>query len=386
MEQQIWNILNKCWPNDDFGVMPAEDGQLRTLPDDAVSIVYPVLSKDFHFETIAGVRAKHSPDIFTSDKAYNHEHEGLILARLIGSSIYFLFSANDELEPVVDSVLQVLIPKAKEAAEKSQLKQFKNAVSSAIETRVKEYRKRIEENEEESQNLERQLQNLHRQINTDTQAFSALDGTKGQWKKKAEREFDYLQRLTENLYESIRIDGDKLIAKTSEVSINYDGSSYEIGEFEVRIDLPSGDLDIQNLTHEVDGYQHPHISDGKPCLGNIGSGVIRMLAEFELFGALQIIHKFLHSYNPHSPFHKIEYWNPDHEDENRKNYEDCRDDNSGYACVECGGEDGNCPFYDEAFEVCMENSSLEECTRCDYQCHMGRQRIQRQRQTEVQAA
>ena len=42
--------------------------------------------------------------------------------------------------------------------------------------------------------------------------------------------------------------------------------------------------------------------DGKPCLGNIGNGVIRMLAEFELFGALQIIHKFLHSYNPHSPY------------------------------------------------------------------------------------
>ncbi len=44
---------------------------------------------------IAGVRTKHSSEIFKSDKAYNHEHEGLILARLIGSTIYILFSAND---------------------------------------------------------------------------------------------------------------------------------------------------------------------------------------------------------------------------------------------------------------------------------------------------
>jgi hypothetical protein len=384
--------LSKNWLREDFNVVPAEDGQLRSFPDDKVSIVYPVLSKDFHFETIAGVRTKHSSEIFKCDKAYNHEHEGKILARLIGSTIYFLFSANDELEPIVNAVLQVLIPKAKEAADKSQLKQFKNAVSLAIEKRVDEYKDRIEENEEESQKLERQILNLHRQIDTDKQAYKALDGTKGQWKKKAEREFEYLQRLTDNLYQSIRVDGEKLIAKTYEVSINYDGSSYEIGEFEIKIDLPTGDLDIKNLTHEVDGYEHPHISGGKPCLGNIGNGVIRMLAEFELFGALQIIHRFLHSYNPDSPYHKIEHWNPDFEDDNRDRYESCRNDNSGFACVECGGEDGNCPFYDEGFEVCLENASLDDCVECSYQCHMGRQRIQREReqqnqpQTEVQAA
>jgi hypothetical protein len=132
MEQHIWNIVSKAWLNNDFNVVPAEDGQLRSFPGDEVSIVYPVLSKDFHFETIAGVRTKHSSEIFRSDKSYNYEHERLILARLVGSTIYFLFSANEELEPIVNTVLQVLIPKAKEAAEKSQLKQFKNAVSSLM--------------------------------------------------------------------------------------------------------------------------------------------------------------------------------------------------------------------------------------------------------------
>jgi hypothetical protein len=386
MEQLIWNMLSKCWPNVDFNVVPAEDGQLKSFPDDEVSVIYPVLSKDFHYETIAGIRTKHSSEIFKCDNAYNHEFEGLTLARLIGSTIYFLFSANEEHEPTVNAVLQALIPKAKEIAENSQLKQFKKAVSSAIETRVKEYKDRIEENEEESQKLEQQILNLRRQIDTDTRAHKALDGTKGQWKKKAEREFAYLHRLTENLYVSIRVDGENIIAKSHNVSINYEGYEYDIGEFEIKIDLRTGDLDIKNLTHEVEDYDHPHISDGKPCLGNIGNGVIRMLTEFELFGALQIIHKFLHSYNPSSPYLKIEHWDPNYEDDNQKNYESCRDDNSGYACVECGGEDGNCPFYDEAYEVCLEHSSLDECVHCEYQCHMGRQRIQREQQKEVQAA
>ncbi len=39
MEQLIWNILNKCWPKDDFNVVPAEYGQLKSFPDDEVSVV-----------------------------------------------------------------------------------------------------------------------------------------------------------------------------------------------------------------------------------------------------------------------------------------------------------------------------------------------------------
>ncbi len=391
MEELLWNIINEHFEGQAINVVQSEDGTpMNDLPQDHVNIVYTVLSKDFHYETINGLRIKHSQAIFRVEPSIDHTHDGSTLARLKGSTIYLLFSWNEGADSVLEAILQDLVPKAKEDIANSLIHQFKTSISSAIEARVQEYRDRIKQNNEEAGDMERQVLNLRRQIHTDSQALQALDGTKGQWIQKAHKEFDNLQHLIPNYYEGFRLEDDKLIAKTHEVSIAYDGCSYDIGVFEVKITLATGDLEIANLTHEVDGYQHPHISDGRPCLGNIGKGVIRMLAEFELFGALQMIHSFLHSYNEDSPYQKIEHWDPNHEDEEDSRYSNCRDNNSGYACVECGGEGGECPFYDEAFEVCVENSSLEDCTNCEYQCRLGRERIQRhrsnQQQPEVQAA
>ena len=392
MEELLWNIINELFEGDTINVVQSEDGTpMNDLSQDHVNIVYTVLSKDFHYETIDGQRIKHSQAIFSVEPSIDYTHEGITLARLRGSTIYLLFSWNEGADAILEAVLKDLVPKAKEVIANSLHHQFKTSISSAIEARVQEYRDRIKGNDEEAGDMERQILNLRRQIHTDTQALEALDGTKGQWKQKAHKEFENLQHLIPNYYEGFRIDDGKLIAKTHEVSISYDGCSYDIGVFEVKITLATGDLEIANLTHEVDGYEHPHISGGRPCLGNIGKGVIRMLAEFELFGALQMIHSFLHSYNEDSPYHKIEHWSPDYEDEEDSHFSNCREDNSGYACVECGGEGGECPFYDEAFEVCVERSSLEDCTNCEYQCRLGRLKIQRhqsnqQRQPEVQAA
>jgi hypothetical protein len=392
MEELLWNIINELFEGDTINVVQSEDGTpMNDLPQNQVNIVYTVLSKDFHYETINGQRIKHSQEIFEVDASTIHTHDCITLARLTGSIIYLLFSWNEGADAILEAILQDLVPKAKEAIQNSLHHQFKTSISSAIEARVQEYRDRIKQNDEEAGDMERQILNLRRQIHTDSQALEALDGTKGQWKQKAVKEFESLRHLIPNYYASYRIDDGKLIAKTHEVSIPYDGCTYDIGVFEVKITLATGDLEIANLTHEVDGYEHPHISGGRPCLGNIGKGVIRMLAEFELFGALQMIHSFLHSYNEDSPYHKIEHWDPGYENEEDSHFQNCRDNNSGYECVECGGEGGECPFYDEAFEVCVERSSLDDCVNCEYQCRLGRERIQRhqsnqQHQTEVQAA
>ena len=391
MEGLLWNIINELFEDQAINVVQSEDGTpMNDLPQDHVNIVYTVLSKDFHYESVNDVRIKHSQEIFRVELSIDHTYDDITLARLKGSTIYLLFSWNEGAELLLEAILQYLVPKAKEAIANSLIRQFKTSISSAIEARVQEYRDRIKQNNEEAADMERQILNLRRQIHTDSQALEALDGTKGQWIQKAVKGFDALQHLIPNYYEGIRIDEGTLIAKTHEVSIAYCGCSYDMGVFEVKITLATGDLEIANLTHKVDGYQHPHISDGRPCLGNIGKGVIRMLAEFELFGALQMIHSFLHSYNEDSPYHSIEHWDPNHEDEEDSRYSNCREDNSGYACVECGGEGGDCPFYDEAFEVCVENFFFVDCNNCEFQCRLGRQRIERhrsnQQQPEVQAA
>jgi len=369
MEQLIRRVLSKLFPDNDVAVIRSEDGKTLELPSiDQIQIVYPVLERDYHFEDMDGARIKHSNELFALESSGSYMKNDLILARTSGVQIYLLFSCTEDGEALL------------EALEESLAQRFKASFSGAIETRIRDFKDRIEENEDEATRLGHQLLNLHKQIHTDTQAFNALDGTKGEWIRKTHSEFANLKHLIPNYYESFRIDGDELIAKTHEVSINYDGNSYDIGVFEVKITLSTGDLDIQNLTHEVNGYQHPHISGGKPCLGNIGNGVIRMLAEMELFGALQMIHSFLHSYNDGSPYQKIEFWDPDHEGNEETRYSDCHEDNHGHECVRCGGEDDRCPYYEFAHEDCLGNSSLTDCVRCDYQCHLGRHRIEQEKQ------
>ena len=185
-------------------------------------------------------------------------------------------------------------------------------MTSAIEHRIKEFKSNIETNEDEAKNHEQEALNMRNRIVTDKEALKALDGTKGQWIHRAEDEFDHLQHLVPSLYKKISLNENELIALTYPIDIEFDGAEFDLGDFEVKIGLQDAGLTIHNLTHQVHGYDHPHVNDGSACLGNISTGIIKMLAEFEFFGALQMIHTFLHSYNSDSPYLTIEHWDPNY--------------------------------------------------------------------------
>ncbi len=383
METQLMNVVSKLCDEEVFNLVQCINGEVPdTVGEDIVNVLYPSFTKDFHFEEVVGMKIKHSPDIFAEEGSLDFVHNGITLARYKAGNIYLLFSLMDENEELLESILKNIIPKAIEAVKERKKHQFKMTVSAAIESRVDEYKDRIQSNNSECENLQQQILNTRLQIETDTQALSALNGTKGQWKVKTEKEYKNLFHLIPNMYSSFRIEDDKLIADTNEICITYEHYEYVIGEFEVQISLKTGDLKINNVTNKVSGYDHPHINRGNPCLGNIADGLIRMITEFELFGALQMIYNYLHSYNPDSVYNKIEFWNPDYEDNESDRYESCRENSYGYTCVECG--DNNCPFYDTAYQDCFENADLDDCINCEYQCHLGRQRIKEHKEEQLQ--
>jgi hypothetical protein len=386
METTIWNFVSAIKDAVPIDVVSSEDcKEIEKGNPERVTIVYPAtLTKEFHYFEYQGERIKYSAEIFKIDNSRQVVFESIPVACIKGSVLYLLFSTTDEAVKFIKNVLEMCLPSAISAAKEKIEHNFKVAFAAAIETRVTEYKSRVEENECDCEKKEQELLALRRQILTDKRALEALDGTKGQWKQKAESEYGHLLKLIPNFYARIVLDGEFLVAETYPVEIRFSRTTYDIGEFQIRIKLSTGDLAIKNTTHQIDGYDHPHISDEAACLGNIGPGVIKMLAEFELFGALQMIHSFLHSYNPSSPYKKIEFWDPEHEDEEENRYESCHDDNRGYNCVECG--DDNCPFYQDAFQDCFEASTLDDCINCEYQCHLGRQRIQQQEEEKAEAS
>jgi hypothetical protein len=185
-------------------------------------------------------------------------------------------------------------------------------------------------------------------------------------RKKAddvEREYLSLLKLTPNPYKEIQFNSEELSAYTNTIFIEHHGEEYEIGEFEVSIAFETGRLSIKNLTREQDGYQHPHVSDSAAvCLGNISTGVSKLIAEHEYIGALTILHEFLKSYNADDAYKKIEYWS----EGGWHDYDSCIEDSSISDCLDCS--DYDCPFYDNRYSRCSENSSTEDCIGCGLDC------------------
>ncbi len=66
-------------------------------------------------------------------------------------------------------------------------------------------------------------------------ALKHLDGTKMEWRAKAEKEYEQLIKLIPNLYKTIKVEEGDLRACTHKITINHNYTSYHIGEFEVTI-------------------------------------------------------------------------------------------------------------------------------------------------------
>ena len=128
--------------------------------------------------------------------------------------------------------------------------------------------------------------------------------------KEFECEFDKL--ICMDGVENVHVTEDRVEVFTSHVYIKHRKTTYDIGKFRIDISL-SGVLRVHNLTQKIttDQYTlyHPHVkSDGQCCLGNIGPGVAKLIAEYQFAVVTQILIQFLQTYNPDNPYGKIEWW------------------------------------------------------------------------------
>jgi hypothetical protein len=71
-----------------------------------------------------------------------------------------------------------------------------------------------------------------------------------------------------------------------------------------------GDVRIESVSRlgPKPGWDHPHVQDGRPCLGNLREGVLKLIAEYELALAVQVTMGFLETYQPESAYCAIEGW------------------------------------------------------------------------------
>lgn len=96
---------------------------------------------------------------------------------------------------------------------------------------------------------------------------------------------------------------------TERIRIAWEGAAYDLGRYRLVLDL-AGDVRIESLDKlgPRPAWDHPHVQDGLPCLGNLREGVLKLIAEYELALAVQVLLDFLHTYQPDSAYTPLEGW------------------------------------------------------------------------------
>ena len=102
-----------------------------------------------------------------------------------------------------------------------------------------------------------------------------------------------------------------LRATTAPITIEHDGYEFPVGRYEIQIPS-SGDVRIKALDeHPNSDHPHPHVArDNRPCLGNISGDLAKLIGRMRYAEALQLISKFLSSYNSENPYEKIGHFDP----------------------------------------------------------------------------
>ena len=94
---------------------------------------------------------------------------------------------------------------------------------------------------------------------------------------------------------------------TRPIRAEHAGKGYSLGAFQIDL-LYNGEITIQNLTSRHGYYDHPHIWNGKPCFGNIRQGLAKLIGEYQLAAASEVILDFLKTINPKDWHTSIEHW------------------------------------------------------------------------------
>lgn len=97
---------------------------------------------------------------------------------------------------------------------------------------------------------------------------------------------------------------------TEPIVVEYGFHRYRLGRF--RMDLHfDGRLFLRNLTNRYETYDHPHIENGRACLGNIQEWVHRLLAQGEFAAAAELLVQYLKTVNPADWRKAVTHWAED---------------------------------------------------------------------------
>lgn len=170
----------------------------------------------------------------------------------------------------------------------------------AREAYISACRERVEDEvhflEDEIAILEEGVEEMARRIATDTRRLREggrrLHLSQGR-QDALEDVGQELQRIRElpEVCGAHREDG-RIRLTTAPILVEFQGRRHCLGRFQVDLFF-NGDVRIVNLTIRIGPFDHPHIRAGRPCLGGVREGIAKLLGEFQLTAAAEVLIDFL---------------------------------------------------------------------------------------------
>ena len=183
---------------------------------------------------------------------------------------------------------------------------FREAICTSILEQQAAEQADIAASRDELQRLSRRFVSLERHLIDRTRRADALRDL-GNPAASAEAELNRLLAVP-GVY-AVEIHGQRLHVLTDPVRIAWDGARYDLGSYRIVLDL-NGDVRIESRDNlgPKSGWDHPHVQDGRPCLGNAREGVLKLIARYELALAAQVLVGFLATYQPESAYCALDRW------------------------------------------------------------------------------
>jgi hypothetical protein len=107
----------------------------------------------------------------------------------------------------------------------------------------------------------------------------------------------------------VQATGSTLRVQTESIIVAWGERHFDLGAYCLVLDL-DGDVRVEALDRRgpKPHWDHPHVQDGLPCLGNLREGVLKLIAEYELAIASQVLIDFLRTYDPDTAYTPIVGW------------------------------------------------------------------------------
>ena len=187
------------------------------------------------------------------------------------------------------------------------IEEFELFLAAIVERQAEASVSQQEEARLEIQSLSRRLVALERRLRDSAMRQSQLEDMRD-IRLRAREEYERVLAVPGIL--SLKVDeGSQIEVRTSPIEIEWEGTTYGLGSYRMTLDM-DGDIALHSVQRlgPKPHWDHPHVQDSLPCLGNLRPGVLKLIAEYEIGLAVQVLMDFLRTYQPETAYCPIEGW------------------------------------------------------------------------------